>query len=94
MKYILFLVRINKRFTFLKIFCDKDGENLKQASKMMVILTKISDASITDNELRVLAQYISDLPTMNIGLLLRVIGGLVIYADVIIVCVITIINLF
>ena len=94
MKYILFLIRINKRFTFLKVFCDKDGENLKQASKMMVMLTKISDASITDSEIKDLARYISDLPTMNIGLLLRVIGGLVIYADLIIVSAITIVNMF
>ncbi len=94
MKYILFLVKINKRFTFLKVFCDKDGKNLKRASRMMVMLTKISDASITDDELEDLARYISELPTMNIGLLLRVIGGLVIYADMIIVCAITIINLF
>ena len=84
LRYIMFLTKINKHFAFLNFFSDNQGKRLKQAGQMVINLSKVSNGSISDDELLDLAHYVHRIPARQRHLVIRLICGIVIYADLLI----------
>ena len=92
LRYIMILTKINKYFSFLNIFSDSNGKRLQQAGIMIVNLSKISNGNITDDELVSLAQYVHKIPARQRHLVIRLICGIVIYADLLVMLIMYICN--
>ena len=82
MKYIIYLTRVNFLFSPLNLFCDYKRKNAEVAENMLVKLQELADGVINDTDLEELAKYIDTINSRKRTFWIRLICGIVVYADI------------
>ncbi len=81
LKYITYLLNVNRFFKPLNLFCDRQGNNFMEANDMITLLAKVSEGTITDREIETLAEYIYNIPQKRKEFWIRFTCGIIIYLE-------------
>ena len=92
MDYFFYLTRISYICPPLNLFCDYQNKNTNEAGAMISLINELSQGEISQKNLEQLAGYISSMPSKKRDCRIKLISGIIIYLDLIIMLVVFVVK--